>query len=334
MAVLIRRSHNLNTSSHIAFDCETTGLNPWKGDAPFAVSACDTEGNTLYYEWPVDPFSRRVYPQAKHVDVLETLLSNPNIPKVFHNANFDIRMFQKYLKIKTQGRIEETTIAARVFNNLERSLELKVLSEKYLSIPKYDEQALGDIVKKLRFTAKKLNYKVATEWRADYWLPKHFDPQSTLCQEYAVKDAERTMLLWLLFSDGMDEQQTRHTYEEEMRLWPVFFEMEAKGVRINRKVLLKERAITQKRARLSEKKLYALAGGKFNIQSNAQLSKIIYARPNITPYKLNKPTKSGERLGSTNWKSLRYYKDDEFIRTLADYKISKKCINDFFDKYL
>src|SRR5207237_4990900 len=24
----------------------------------------------------------------------------------------------------------------------------------------------------------------------------------------------------------------------------------------------------------------------------------------------------------------------EFIRTLADYKISKKCINDFFDKYL
>lgn len=324
----IRRKVKLNTNSYLAIDTETTGLYPFKGDMPFAISICDTDGNTYYAEFPVDPFSRHVTYDSR-LDCIKRYVSDERIPKVFHNASFDKKMIERHMKIKVKGEINETVIAMRVFNNLEPTLELKPLAKKYLDMPDDDEKELQRATVKCRNRARKLNYNIHEKVAADYWLNKHFDPENRLCETYAVKDAERTMMLWLLLNDSMDELNVRGTYIEEMKVWPIFHEMECRGIHIYEDRLLKARKDTIKRKKEAEKKIYVLAGYKFNIRSNKQLSKVIYSRPNIIITKHNK-----DGSGSTNWKALRLYVNDEMVKALADYKVCEKSLTSYFDKYI
>lgn len=72
----------------IALDCETTGLDHWHGATPFLVTTCSDKGEVLFYEWDVDPYTRKVsIPQDDIDDIQLLLMSQQHI--VGQNIKFD-----------------------------------------------------------------------------------------------------------------------------------------------------------------------------------------------------------------------------------------------------
>lgn len=280
----------------IAFDTETTGVDIWHGDVPFAFSFANEAGETAYFEFIVDPFTRRpiLNREAKQqLNQICALLEDPSILKILHNGKFDCRMMEMAYdihicgparqtqtqiltgelpglnndlvsKITPAGRIidgalfHDTLIMSHNCNTLEPSLGLKNLGDKYCEIDKSDQQLLKKTVQRLRrYAEHKLNWNVSYDIKvqhdgtikrkaqvaADYWIPNtlhHLHPQlvseqeAALCGDYAKKDAIRTMMLYLLYSDLMNEYDTHEIYCLEMDLWSVLYPMETRGVRTDK----------------------------------------------------------------------------------------------------
>lgn len=226
----------------LAFDTETTGLASFGSDQPFAFSFCDEDGDTSYFEFPVDPVSRKVLYDArpKQVKELRKLLADRRTKKICHNAVFDVAMCERNgfpvygprgRVIKT-GDIHETIFAAHACRNVEMSYGLKPLSKKYLDIQDEDATHLKKVCNKLRNAAKKLGWTVGVEeidqpdgtvkvkpvTESDYWLGdtmlhRKEGPQDVAeegraaCEEYARLDAYRTMCLYLFYAERMNDPE-------------------------------------------------------------------------------------------------------------------------------
>jgi len=283
----------------VACDTETTGLNVWQGDAPFAFSFCDEEGCTGYFEFPVNPFTRRVQyeDRPKELRELREFFGNPEIDKVFHNAKFDIRMIETNVG-PVRGKIHETMFAAHACNSDEINYRLKDLCQKYADFPIDDQIALKKAVITLRRKAKKLDWKISSVVAPDYWLTQYWDELGVdkaykkLCKEYAVYDAERTMLLWKFYENLMEEFEVRHVYDQEMRLFPVVYAMETRGVRVS----LKEIDRLTKAHRVTE----AEALTTINQYGEEALTKGVF-KDNVKKFNPNSPIQLGQLLYDYLW---------------------------------
>ena len=129
-----------SAKSWVAVDTETTGLSPWKGDRPFVVSWCWNNGDTGYVRWKVNPFTREVSPDPADLKMLRGFISNPDIPKVFHNAMFDLRMLEM-IGVPVKGRVDDTMFALRVLENDLMTYGLKPVCERLFGISDDDQQA-------------------------------------------------------------------------------------------------------------------------------------------------------------------------------------------------
>lgn len=249
----------------IAVDTETTGLDAWHDDRPFAISMCDEEGRHAYWETEVDPFTRQVSWSRSDLSAMRRLLEDPKLTKVFHNAKFDIFMLER-IGIEVKGVIDETTFMAHACNSLEPSYGLKQLSLKYGGYEDGDQKSLQDAARKARHIGKKRGWKLGrarnhcppsgknkAAVESDYWMVSILEREGVfddlgLVEHYAVLDAERTMFLKAfydqVFSSPEEQwQAARRVYEREMRdLWPVVVAMEKRGVRLRLDAIEQESA--------------------------------------------------------------------------------------------
>ena len=232
----------------ISFDCETTGLNPWSSlifkkynispARPFAFSMYDAFGNSAFIRWEVNPFNRKVIPNIKDIKNLNEILQDPKIMKIGHNLAFDIRM-SRMIGIKFDWtKIHDTAIMAHVLKGGVSgcfSFGLKPLSKEWLGISEDDEKDLLESVKKNRIKGKSLNWAIANKEthgdkciKADYWLANE-----DLLKEYALKDAERTMLLYLGMRDSFKEEpELFNVYlKTEIPLLKTVYRLEHTGIR-------------------------------------------------------------------------------------------------------
>lgn len=235
----------------LAVDTETTGLVPWEPhrNRPWAFSFCDDEGVVEYYEFPVDPYSRKVVYSSTRQDKknfrrVQTLLAGRS-RKVFHNADFDVRMCEYAgLKVLDErgrrlihgGKFDDTLLMAHACNNQELSHQLKPLAKKYLGVTDDDQKDLKDATNRLRRIAKKVGWntgwseatqpdgsiKKKAEPETDYWLGSTMLRNDTglfteeqleeaevgaeAAQRYAEIDAERTMLLYSMYRNVFKEE--------------------------------------------------------------------------------------------------------------------------------
>lgn len=218
----------------IAFDTETTGVDVWHGDIPFAFSFCNEAGTTAYFEFVVDPFTRIPVIGKEEKAILRKicfLLEDPAILKIGHNMKFDCRMMERAYDIHIcgpsrlsqdgptlPGRIAEgaafhdTLIMAHNCNTLELSLGLKQLGDKYCEIDKSDQKTLKAVVQKLRrYCEKNLGWNVSYEYQehhtgetkkkaqtaADYWIP------NTLYRHFVQKGTQPQAVGKLLVDAGV-----------------------------------------------------------------------------------------------------------------------------------
>ncbi len=344
-----------------SLDTETTGLRSYHGDSPFSVSMCDEEGETWYCEWEVDPFTREVLYMQEDIDFINLYASDPNIENVFHNAKFDKRMMEKF-GVVFNGRIHDTYIAARVCNNIEFSLGLKNLAWKYLEIPQEDEKELQKAVTRARAKARKYNNDnekagnpkrilMHKDSKADYWLPKYFDPEHNANEEYCRQDTFRTMGLHLYYEIVMSKDEyLQRAYEEEMYdLWPVVTQMENRGMRITEAEVRVQNDKAHDDLEYHRQKMVEMImehdlhpfedltkdRTKFNPGSSKQLPRVLYLEKGkgglgLTTHRTS--DKTGEM--STDKKAIRELVWHPFIQHLIQYRSAEQAIGLFFEKYL
>lgn len=221
----------------IAIDTETTGLFIHKGCQAFMVTACTDKGRVFLWEFPIDPYTRKVtYTQSIIKSIEYELRLHDEI--IFHNANFDIQVLQSMGfdidELNEQHTIHDTMIMSHAYRSEDKH-GLKELAIQYCEIPDDDEKELEKAVKSAVRLGRKLGYATANEndlhktlegtqrelFRCDYWVPSTIaryekyprdHPWHSICATYAKLDVERTMALFLFFHERLHSIQNMSKY--------------------------------------------------------------------------------------------------------------------------
>jgi len=311
----------------IAVDCETTGLFIHKGCQAFTVSACSDDGKIMLWKFWVDPFTRYVdYERNKVEDIRRTISKFDTI--VFHNANFDMQVLQS-MDISWQWLfdnfdIHDTMVMSHAFKS-DNKHGLKENAVLHLNYPDDDEKLLSEITKSARLQAKKLGWRTADKndlhesiegtqkehYRCDYWVPEQlaielgYPPHHrwrTICDEYAGKDAERTISLYYILSNSLREelylpgtcpydlQATLYNKYDEARdlIYPLL-DMQAVGIPVKPRALDDAQKLYNHNQKESLDTLKRLSGlPDFNPRSTPQLRKVLFQKYGFEPVKASK----------------------------------------------
>lgn len=322
-----KREKNLT----LAIDTETTGLDFHQGCRLFAISTCDEEGRTNYWEWPVDPRTRQ--PKIDSDELKEVKLEVGNYRTlVFHNAKFDVQALSLAgLDLTDRWEdIHDTLIASHILDSYE-SHGLKDLGVRYLSISDEDEEALKQQVRKARRKAIGLHpdWKLGKTVAYDYWLPSLIFPdQAGRCQEYCVKDSIRTVELWKLFRYALEAEDLQDIYERERKLIQVVYRTESRGITVDPERYLSKKVSEETRAINHDKTLKRLAKNpELNPRSGKQLIKILYSDMSLPVIK-----RTEKKHPSTDVETVETLLETatgnakRFLETLSQYKTSQTTL--------
>jgi DNA polymerase-1 len=235
----------------LAIDTETTGLD-WTKDVVVGVSF-SLDGETGWYV----PFAHTSGPQCSYLAVrfvMESLLLNPELIRVFHNSKFDIHQCWTTFGVRTIHPYHDTLIMAFLEDN---------------TIPKglkdWSFRLWGPELKNLEAQLK----RTMKANRAPSF--GHLTPEQV--GDYAAGDAVFT---FKLFDHFKSRALNNSLYWTELELVDLVIDMERKGIRIDADYL--ERAGVELAAQIPvvEAELVELAGWDINPRSPQQVAKLLY----------------------------------------------------------
>ena len=204
---------------------------------------------------------------------------------VFHNAKFDLKALQSIGIDLSERPFEDTLLASHAISSSDKH-GLKELALKYLDFSDRDEANLVKRVTLACNQARKLGWKLGydhkgkrqTSW--DYWVPNQIDPSDTSCHKYAVKDVERTILLWGIYKDLLPEMGQEEHYRKELKLLPTVMKTEKDGISLDFNKLNPTKEWLQSEARKCQIRAEYIVektlGTKINIDSGKQLNDLLY----------------------------------------------------------
>jgi len=337
----------------IAVDTETTGLIPWdnasKGGLfhparPFAISWCWDDETTGYARFKVDPFTREVLykRKPKTFKKVQQILGDPNTIKVLHHAPFDYKQLI-HAGFTIRGPILDTLLMAHIVTHgNEFRYDLKFLGEKWFGFPKDDQEQLEASTKAARQIAKNKGWCIATEEHfgkkphfADYWLA---DPE--LCKRYAVQDAERTMLLYMLLAPKVAKNaKYKAVFDRETALYdgPIKT-MEFAGMRVfpNHVDRLAKyyNDYIKKQERVIRKEAYK----GFNPNSGPQKIKELVEKRGLEVQRMTQPSKkfpNGQPQVSGHFLQFHAEKEnpDPLCRAILEWSNARRAVNGFIKTY-
>jgi DNA polymerase-1 len=243
----------LSAAPSLAFDTETTTFNPLVSPL-VGISLSAEEGKAWYI--PVGHTLLDEVPQlplARVVERLRPILENPDIPKFAHNAKFDM-MAVGEIGINVAGLAFDTMIAAHLLG--EKALSLKALAFTKLGI---EMTPIADLIG----TGSKQ-------------IPmSQVDIKKTAA--YSGADADMTFRLAVLLGKELEKQSLMKLFSEvEMPLVPVLLLMERNGMAVDCSILEEMSSRLGEQIAVLEQKIYEEAKHEFNINSPAQLGKVLF----------------------------------------------------------
>ncbi|MXX81960.1 MAG: DNA polymerase I [Chloroflexi bacterium] len=310
--------NTLNRAAMIAFDTETTGLDQMT--AELVGIALAVAGERGYYI-PVSHranngagqssmFSEPTGDQLPLDEVIAALrppLENPTIPKVAHNALYDLVILQRY-GIDVAPIAFDTLLAEWLSNPISKFLKLKALVAHTLDVQMTEiDELLGK--GKDQKTMRQINIEVAAP--------------------YAAADASMTWRLVQPLRDKLADECVGSLYHKlELPLIPIISQMQRKGVALDVDFL--REMSDQQRNRLSElqAQIFELGGGKFNINSPKQLNEILFDRLGLPTEGLNR-TKLGFSTDANTLNKLR--NEHEIIGLIESYRELAKLKSTYVD---
>ncbi len=315
----------------LVFDTETTGLRPYQECRMFSLAISDGENayyfnfqnynESMQFAWD-DKANRFDNHYNKYVLAYSDLLTLTRQRRtwVAHNAKFDLHFMDK-AGIKPHGTIIDTEVLARLFENHHHytsgGYSLDACVQRWLNGTKKDDR-----VKQWLDDTKTYSVKISPEGREE----KHYHFEKVpfeLISTYAMRDAEITYQLYEFLRKEMYEQKC---WDHEVACTSVIFEMEKRGVKIDRAYCEQAIAAEKTKIKFAEVALHSICGGDFT-DSAKFLAPLLEARGfQIPKTELGNPQVTDQVLNQ--------FPGDTLAKTVLGYRESLKRANTYFANYL
>ena len=293
---------DLESSSLICLDTETSGLNPFENDL---VGICLAGEEDVGYYIPLLHEDSDNLSIVEVKAALEPLLKSTNRTIVMHNAKFDLQ-FLREAGIEITANIVDSMLASYVLEPgaRENSLDAQVrkrLGHEMIPITSLigkgkDQITFGEIKASEAYT-------------------------------YAAEDAVYTWRLWKILESLLKEKGLEKPfYEVEMPLALVLTDIERNGIALDSQAMTEFSGELKIRIAELNDLIYAAAGQIFNIGSPKQLSEILF---DVLGLKPTKKTKSGFSTDSSVLENL--LGDHVIIEYIMEIRELEKLKNTYVD---
>lgn len=290
----------LEISSVISFDTETTGIDPHSAEI-VGMSFSVIPGVGYYVPTPKE--------RDKATQIIfkfKGVLENPHITKVGQNIKYDMTIM-KWYGVEIAGPLVDTMIKHYLCEPDLRH-KLDYLTESYLD---YRMVPIESLIGK---GAKQLSMR-------DVDLDK--------ITEYAAEDADLTLQLVPVLNKMMQDNELEELYATiEEPLIRVLCDMEYEGVNLDVNFLNDYSKELQVLIQKQEQEIYKLAGTHFNISSPKQVGEVLFDRLKVK-YRW-KRTSSGQY--STDVEKLTELSHEHpVIGAILDYRKLTKLLTTYVD---
>ncbi len=310
----------LNQAEHISFDTETTSID--KMNAALVGISLAVNGEHGYYI-PVGHRSPNQQPSLfggnddpaqlplpEVLDALRPALTNPTIPKIAHNALYDVIILRRY-GIEVAPVTEDTMIKAWIIDPSE-NIGLKDLAGKYLHLKMQEiHELIGTGKKQITMDRVAIDQAAA----------------------YAAADAVVTYRLLQRLNEKI-EPHMQELYEQlEMPLIPILADMEIAGIMIDQPYLAELSKELNRRMQAYEQVIHELAGEKFNVNSPKELNRILFDKLKLPTEGLRKTQTTGFSVDAATLEELaeRWEDDYPILREIMAYRSLAKLIGTYVD---
>jgi len=298
----------LHNASLIAFDTETTSLDPMRAEIVGVAFAVEP-GRAAYVPLGHDYAGA---PQQLGRDVvlaaLKPLLEDPLKDKLGQHLKYDMNVLSAY-GIVMRGVRYDSMLESYVWNSSGSRHDMDTLAKKYLGV---DTLQYQDVTGK---GAKQIAFSQVDVQRA---------------ADYSAEDADITLRLHEALWPKLEaEPKLRQVFETiEMPLVPVLARMEQTGVLIDTDKLKVQSQELGRRMLELQQRAFDLAGRHFSLDSPKQLQMLLYEELKL-PVMFKTP--SGQP--STNEEALEALADQHDLpRLVLDYRTLAKLRSTYTDK--
>jgi DNA polymerase I-like protein with 3'-5' exonuclease and polymerase domains len=245
----------------LSLDTETTGLDLYHGACPFLVTLCDEDGNNTWWQWNVEPTTRKVNAPAGDLREINDLLAKADA-LILQNAKFDYQGLRVLMDGKEGrpklwwdwGKVYDTLLAGHLLaSNQPHDLTTMALVYLGVNVQPFEDAMKAACTEARKYIKKWLpNWRLAkvgepdmpsakeSTWKYDTWMLKQLAEADesvsrdwlTVTGDYANSDSLVTMRLFLKQRELLKERHLWKIYKERLKLLPVISTMERRGVSI------------------------------------------------------------------------------------------------------
>ncbi len=288
----------------VSIDLETTSLDPISADI-VGISLSFEEGKAFYV--PVSHRSGKNISRDVVVKGIRRIFESSRI--VGQNIKYDLSVL-KNAGVDPVTPHFDTMIAAWLLNPDEKRFSLDELAMRFLGYKMISYEEVAPPSQELPLFAGDFS-----------------DVPTEKASEYSAEDADITYRLYLKLSKSIESMKLeRVLHDIEMPLIPVLVDMEITGVYFDLDYLRELSEKFQSKMRKLEDEIFSLAGERFNVNSSAQIAKIL-EKLGIKPAK---KTKTG-RISTSAEVLEDLAADHEIARLILDYRKYQKLKSTYID---
>jgi DNA polymerase-1 len=289
----------------LAVDTETTGLDPMRCEL-VGLSLSTAPGEAWYvpvgHRLPEDK-GRQVGLESVR-EILGPILSDEGIPKTAQNAKYDLKVLRQ-AGMDLKGLAFDSLLGSYLLEPGERH-GLKSMTRRLLGV---DQTPITDLIGagKSQITMAEVSIDSAAD--------------------YACQDADFTLRLTERLRSRLAGEGLELVMNDiELPLVEILANMEIEGVRLDVGYLKGLSTEMTKRLEEIARKIYAVAGRAFNINSSRQVAQILFEEQGL------KPGKKGKTGYSTDISVLEGLADKHPLpRLLLDYRAVEKLLSTYID---
>lgn len=285
----------------LAFDIETTGLNPYGGDSLLGIALSNGKNSVYFcpFRFPIDREKMRSYDWKK---ALQPIFNSGPV-FVGWNSKFDCQFLRKAGVDMSKAAVIDAMLLWHLSNENEISYELKMVGGNVDSNPSWQMRELEAQIKEIQENKRK---------SADKGLMWKLHPSSVA--PYAEQDVALTYRLYRKAVERLKSDNLIPLAQEVCDYARVIEDIEAVGLKVNRRKCREETVICEARVAELRQELESVTWPGFNPGSPQQVQKW-----------LNIPSSAKAVLEELN---------DPRTDLLLEYRGLSKAVSSFYEAFL
>ncbi|MCB0031777.1 MAG: DNA polymerase I, partial [Anaerolineales bacterium] len=325
-AELAKMVKALEKAKLIAFDCETTSLDKLTArlvgislavEPPFGyyipVGHIENQeqaksGQMMLFASEAK-LAENQLPMDKVLTAIRPALTNPDIPKIAHNAKFDYIILQRHgLTISPIGG--DTMIAEWLSDPGTKFKGLKDLALQRLGI---EMTEITELIGKGR------NQITFAEVPIEDAAP------------YAAADADMTLRLYEPLQAEVKEKAMLELQQLELDLIPILADMEQAGIGVDVPFLKEMSGELETQINEEEARIFEIAGHPFNVNSTQQLSDVLFKELNLPHERLRRTSSGHYSTASDVLEGLKPADEQGIVKSILNYREMQKLKSTYVD---